>query len=142
MEKLSLKDRLNEKINDLKEYLNFLSLNFPKEFNDYKKDNIIKAVCERYFEKIVEAMIDIGFLIIKVKKIRIPFLDESVFSVLAEEKIINDNLAKNLVEAKSMRNFIIHQYGGIDDQKIFIVIKGELIPDTKRFLKEIKNKKI
>ncbi len=137
MEKLYLEDRLKLKIKELKKYLNFLVKNLPKKMEDYEKDDLIKAACERYFEKIVKLIIDVGFLIVKVNKTRIPLLDEPVFDVLAENKIISDKLSKKLSNARSMRNFIIHQYGGIDDKKVFISIKNELIPDVREFLREI-----
>ena len=88
MEKLYLEDRLKLKIKELKKYLNFLVKNLPKKMEDYEKDDLIKAACERYFEKIVKLIIDVGFLIVKVNKTRIPLLDEPVFDVLAENKII------------------------------------------------------
>lgn len=135
MEELSIEDRLDLKIKDLKEYLSFLINNFPDKLEDYEKDEAAKAICERYFEKVVEAMIDSGFFIVKLKKARIPLPDESVFDVLAESKIINDKLAKRLNDAKLMRNFIAHQYGGIDDEKVFIAIKEELLKDADEFIK-------
>lgn len=141
MEELSIEDRLDLKIKDLKEYLSFLINNFPDKLEDYEKDEAAKAICERYFEKIVEAMIDSGFFIVKLKKARIPLPDESVFDVLAESKIINDELAKRLNDAKSMRNFIAHQYGGIDDEKVFIAIKEELLKDTEEFIKCVESLK-
>ena len=35
------------------------------DFNSYENSYIIKAACERYFEKIVEAFVDIAYLILK-----------------------------------------------------------------------------
>ena len=141
MEELFTKDRLDLKVKDLKNYLKFLIGVLPKKLEDYEKDLLIKAVSERYFEKIVEAIIDVGFLIVKLKGLRIPLLDESVFNVLGEYKIIQNELAEKLSNAKSMRNFIVHQYGGIDDEKIFHSINEELIPDVKEFLEVIDGKK-
>lgn len=138
MEKLFIKDRLNSKLKDLEKYLEFLGKSIPNKLKDYEKDNFVKAVCERYFEKIIEATVDTSFLIVKLRNLRVPLLDESVFSVLAENKIINLKLSEKLSEAKSMRNFIAHQYGGIDDEKVFLSIKEELIPDVKEFLEAVK----
>lgn len=67
--------------------------------------------------------------------------DEPVFNVLSESKLIKKDLAKNLCNAKSMRNFIVHQYGGISDDMVFFAIKNELIPDAEEFLEVIKNVK-
>ncbi len=43
-----------------------------------------------------------------------------------------------LQDAKSMRNFIVHEYGGIDDFKVFHAITEELEKDVKKFIDEIK----
>jgi len=140
MGELSIKDRLDLKLKDLEKYLEFLTESIPGKLKDYEKNDFIKAVCERYFEKIVEAVIDVGFFIVKLRGLRIPLLDESVFNVLAESKIISLELSEKLSDAKSMRNFIAHQYGGIDDEKVFSSIKKELIPDVEKFLEEINEK--
>jgi len=137
MGELSIKNRLNSKIKELEGYLDFLIESIPDKLKDYEKDTFVKAVCERYFEKIVEATIDVGFFIVKLKELRIPLVDEAVFNVLAESKIISFELSKKLSDAKSMRNFIAHQYGGIDDEKVFLSINEELIPDVKEFLGEL-----
>lgn len=138
MGELSIKDRLNLKLEDLERYLKFLIGTIPSKLNDYERDDFVKAVCERYFEKIVEATIDIGFLVVKLRKLRVPLVDEPVFSVLSEDKIISLKLSERLSDAKSMRNFIIHQYGGIDDERVFLSIKEELIPDVRMFLEAMR----
>ena len=39
---------------------------------DYRKDLTIKAACERYFEKIVEACTDIAFLVARHNNLELP----------------------------------------------------------------------
>ena len=58
-------NRVEDKILEIEKYLEELIPNLPTELEEYKKDFKIKAVCERYFEKIVEAMVDLAFIIIK-----------------------------------------------------------------------------
>ena len=137
MERFSTKNRLKDKQKNLKEYLDFVTKILPKNLTDYKKDELVKASCERYFEKIVEARIDIGFLVVKIKNFRIHSIEESVFKVLSEEKVLDEALSISLGNAKSRRNFIIRQYGGIDDEIVFSSLKKELIPDATKFLEKI-----
>ena len=98
-----------------------------------------KAACERYVEKIVEAVTDLAFLVIKEKKLRLPEDDIDAFNILLENKIIDKGLSSKLKNAKGMRNIISHQYGKIDDEIVFEAIKGELDRDIKEFIEQIEN---
>ena len=79
--------------------------------------------------------------LIKEKKLKIPEDDESSFDILKDEKIISDALAKKLIDAKSMRNIIAHEYGKIDDEMVFHAVSEELIPDVLEFIKCVKRLK-
>ena len=61
--------RINDKIEEIDNYISE-SLNIiPHNFNEYKEIKT-KAACERYFEKIIGAVIDLSFLIIKARKVK------------------------------------------------------------------------
>jgi len=60
-------DRINDKIEQIQKYLEELETTFPISFEEYLNDFKIRAICERYFEKIVESVIDLSFLIINEK---------------------------------------------------------------------------
>ncbi|MBU4308475.1 MAG: DUF86 domain-containing protein, partial [Nanoarchaeota archaeon] len=96
-----------------------------------------KAACERYFEKIIEAVIDLTFLIIKEKNLEQPEEDKQSFDILAKNKILDSNLSIRLQNAKGMRNIIAHEYGRIDNELVFHSLVEELIPDVQEFLKRI-----
>lgn len=131
--------RINDKINEIYKYLEELGSIAPSSFEEYKSSIEKKAACERYFEKIAEAIIDLAFLAIKAKNLRVPEDDVDAFSILLENKIIDNNLASRLKNAKGMRNIISHQYGKVDDELVFESITNELIIDSKEFIKEISN---
>ena len=134
-----MKERIKDKIDQIENFLDELYSNIPLDIDveEYKKDIKLKAICERYFEKIVEAIIDLAFLTIRLKKLKIPEDDESSFTILYENKIIQKNLAENLRKAKGMRNVIAHQYGVIDDEKVFHSVYEMLENDTKEFIKGV-----
>ena len=129
--------RINDKIKKLKKYLIELEEIIPDNFKNYKNNNEKIAATERYFEKIIETMLDIAFLIIKRKKYTIPEDDFNAFEILYENKIIDEKLLKKLKEAKGMRNFIIHQYEKIDNEIVFEAIKYNLFNDSNSFIKQI-----
>lgn len=130
--------RIKDKIQELEQYVDELNEIIPEQFSNYIKDRKTKAACERYFEKIVEAVVDLAFLIIKENGLKIPDDDKGVFDILAKEKLISENLVEKLKAAKGMRNIIAHEYGSIDDELVFESIKNELTADAREFVKNIK----
>jgi len=115
-----------------------MELIIPKSFEEYVNNYVVKAACERYAEIIIEAIIDLVYLIIKEKKLPIPKNDLNAFDILLKNKIISKNLAERLQDAKRMRNILAHEYGKIDDEIVFEAITKELNKDASEFIKEIK----
>lgn len=132
-----MRERINEKVFEIEKYLEELSQILPGDFVIYKKDLKIKAACERYLEKIVEAVIDLVFMIMRDKNLKIPEEEGSAFDMLYNENIISKDLSEKLKNAKGMRNFIIHQYEKIDDEFVFETITEELKKDVQEFLEII-----
>lgn len=139
MEKLSTRERINDKIIEIEKYLENLSSYIPNSLEEYKESPKTKDACEHCFEKIVEASEDLAFLLLKFEKIKFPEKEESIFNVLVKSNIINNELSKKLQDAKGMRNFISHEYGKVDDEIVFEAISNELEVDIRKFIKEILN---
>jgi len=140
--------QINEKIREIEKYLGELESLFPIGFEDHKQDFKIKAICERYFERIIESVVDLSFLIIKDRSLKIPEDDRNAFDVLFSGGIISKELSENLKDAKGMRNIIAHEYGRIDDELVFEPITNELGGDIKELInlidyssKKIENEK-
>ena len=132
-----MKMRIKEKIKEIEQYLEELESIMPEDFKEYLEDYKSKAACERYFEKIIEAVVDLSFLIIKEKGLKIPEDDKKSFEILNEENIIPKKLTNKLKDAKGMRNIIAHDYGSVDNEIVFESITSELIKDVKEFLEEV-----
>jgi len=130
--------RINDKIKDIERYLSELQDIVPLNFEEYSADITKKAACERYIQKIAEAVVDLAFLILNLKNIKTPEDDASVFEVLKENSLIKESLSKKLKQAKGMRNFISHQYDKIDDNLVFDAVKKELEKDVNEFIKEVR----
>ena len=129
--------RIADKTKEIGEFLEELKSIMPSGFEDYKSSIEKKAACERYVEKIIEAVTDLAFLIIKSKKLRLPEDDIDAFNILLENKIIDDDLSSKLKNAKGMKNIISHQYGRIDDEIVFEAITEELERDVRKFVEVV-----
>ncbi|NPE27044.1 DUF86 domain-containing protein [Methanococcoides sp. SA1] len=127
-------DRRGDKVVEIEKYLDELCRIFPQTFKEYMDNFEKRAACERYFEKIIEASIDLVFVIIKENKFRSPDSDRDALKVLVENDVVSESLAESLGNAKSMRNIIIHEYGQIDDELVFNSLKKELVKDVGKLL--------
>lgn len=132
------KIKIDDKIREIEKYLEELTSIIPRSFREYKEDFAKKAACERYLERIVEAVTDLAFLIIKELSFKTPEEDKQSFDILASEQVITTDLAERLKDAKGMRNILAHQYGIIDDEIVFHSITEELIDDLTEFISNIK----
>ena len=134
--------RIQDKLEEIENYLFEIESFMPQDFEDYKDDIKTKAACERYFEKIIESVVDLTFLIIKSKGYKIPEEDKKAFDMLVKEEVITLKLAEKLKDAKGMRNIITHEYGMVDDVVVFHSITKELVDDVKALLKQIRAKNL
>jgi len=132
--KSCMNERINDKLIEIEKYLEELSEIMPNNFEEYQRNFEKKAACERYFEKIIESVIDLCFILAKDRNLKMPEDEDNIFTILFQEKIISERLLKNLKDAKGMRNFIIHQYGKINDELVFEAIKEKLINDIEEFI--------
>ena len=129
-------NRLKDKIGECRQHLAELAGIVPKSFEDYV-DNKIKAACERYAERIIECLVVLAFVLVKKEKLGIPKDDADAFRILANKKIVPQVLAERLVQAKGMRNVIIHSYSTVNDELVYEAVKGELPRDAEEFLKAV-----
>ena len=136
-----MKERIDEKIEEIEKFVAIIVDFIPENIEQYKRDIKTKAACEHYFEKIIEACEDLAFLLIRAISIKIPEKDESVFDVLSDNEIMGKDLAQKLKDAKGMRNIISHEYGEIDDAIVFDAIANELENDVIQFIEEVKKMK-
>lgn len=138
-----MNERIKDKIAEIRDYLNFLMQSKPETFEEYNNNRTIIAICERYCEKVIEAVVDLVFLFIKIqinnklKGFKLPESDSESFEVLANHGIISKTLAENLIKAKGMRNFIVHEYGKIDNEVVFNSIHNQLENDINELINNI-----
>ncbi|HIH10786.1 TPA: DUF86 domain-containing protein [Candidatus Woesearchaeota archaeon] len=133
-----MKEKIIAKIKEISQYLTELEEIVPDNFAQYEKNFRDRAACERFFEKIIEACVDLGFMLIKYKKLPVPTTDKELFAILGKNKIITSAIAMKLSEAKGMRNLLAHEYALIRDDLVYSAVHGEVIPDVEQFLNEIK----
>jgi len=133
-----MNERINDKIIEIEKYLEELESVLPKNFEEYSSDWKIRDICERRFERIIEAVVDLGFLIIKERNLNTPEDDKNIFDILSNSSFISPELSEKLKNAKGMRNVIVHEYSKINDEWVFEAITKEIVKDVRDFLEALK----
>lgn len=90
-----------------------------------------KDSAERNIQKVVEAVIDIGKILIAEKRLKEPSSNREVFQILEENGVFPSEFISLTDKMIGMRNIIVHSYNRIDDSIVYGVLKKNL-PDIKK----------
>ena len=90
-----------------------------------------KDSAERNIQKIVEAIIDLGKILIAEKKLKEPSSNREVFQILEEKGFFPSAFLPLVDKMIGMRNIIVHSYNRIDDSIVYGVLKKNL-PDIRK----------
>ena len=90
-----------------------------------------KDSAERNLQKIIEAFIDIGKMMIADSQLREPGNNREVFLIIGENSLFPSGYMDLIDRMIGMRNIIVHSYDRIDDAIIYGVLKKSLLDITK-----------
>ncbi|MEK5523887.1 hypothetical protein B5V89_09795 [Heyndrickxia sporothermodurans] len=88
-----------------------------------------KCALERIAHTIIESILDVGNSMIDGFIMRDPGSYEDIIDILLDEKVINEEMAKGLMEIIMYRKILVQQYTSIDHEemcKIFVKNKEPL----------------
>lgn len=100
-------------------------------FNKYRISWKDRDSAERNIQKIVEAIINLGKILIAEKKLKEPSSNREVFQILEENKIFPSEFIPLIDKMIGMRNNIVHSYNRIDDSIVYGFLKRNL-PDIRK----------
>jgi len=92
----------------------------------YRRSWKDKDSAERNLQKVIEAIIDLGKMLIADKKLREPSNNREVFQILEEKGLFASELMPLIDKMIGMRNVLVHSYNRIDDSIIYGVLKKNL----------------
>jgi len=108
-------------------YLNDLQSVQGLSFDEYESDIRTKRFAERTLQIAVEACLDMGWHIIADEGLPEAENNRDVFKVLADAKVIDRSIVPSLQQMASFRNLIVHDYGKIDDEIVFGILKRRIV---------------
>jgi len=95
-------------------------------FQEYLNDTRLRKAVERSLQVSMEICLDIGRRLIALEGFRYPDDNQSVFAILAEERIVSANLLPALLDMTRFRNLVVHDYARIDDAKVYAILRTRL----------------
>lgn len=95
-------------------------------FQEYLDDTRLRKAVERSLQVSMEICLDIGRRLIALEGFRYPDDNQSVFAILAEERIVPANLLPALLDMARFRNLVVHDYARIDDAKVYAILRTRL----------------
>jgi uncharacterized protein YutE (UPF0331/DUF86 family) len=119
------RDRVLAKLDALDGHLAELRSIVPGRFEDYLVVGTRRA-CERLLQICLEAVIDVCALLVTGLRLGVPGEENDLFDKLARHGAISGPMADTLKSMKGMRNLLVHEYGRIDDRRVFDSVRHRL----------------
>jgi len=105
---------INERLEKLHEYVNYLKGYQGYSVEDLKKDHTLQGAVLHYLQLSIECVIDIGELIISRLKFSKPDQAREVIKILGDNKILTDDFASRFCSVAGFRNILVHEYAEVD----------------------------
>lgn len=134
-------DILKSKIKLIDENLAKLQANLPEKFEDFQKNDLVMPASERYFQIIVDTIVDCNQILIEENNLPISETYFNTFNILSKISLFPAELLENLSYCIGTRNALVHRYEQIQLKREFEDIK-KYIPLFREYLKIISAKKL
>lgn len=95
-------------------------------YAEYVKSWLIKDAAERNLHKAIEAILDIGKMIVADRGLKAPESNREAFYILAEKGLFPAEYLGLMDKMIGMRNVIVHGYDKIEDDVIYNVLKKNI----------------
>jgi len=127
---------IENKISYLKKYLAILQGYKQYTREQIEKDTDIKGMVERYLYLAAQSAIDLAEAVLSFKNLRKPTILSETFNILEEAKIIDKNLADEMVKMVGFRNILAHDYAKINYDIVYDVLQNKTV-DIEEFIQQI-----
>lgn len=128
-------ERLLAKIDELDGYRQEIHEISPENFEEFKGTEK-KRACERLLQVSIESVIDICALIVSGLRLGLPAEENDLFEKLEQAGIISSQTLVKLKKMRGFRNILVHEYGRINDELVYNILKTQL-NEFDEFKKEI-----
>src|SRR3989338_8732675 len=111
--------RLLSKIDEMDGYLKEIQGIELPALKKYSASVTTKRACERLLQMLIETIIDMSYILHRMKKLGTHKYDDSIIHELAGRGILDDKTAGLILDLKGFRNILVHKYGEVDDELVY-----------------------
>lgn len=133
-----IREKIFEKLEDLNKYLGYLEVlkKEAKSEENFVSDFRLFGNTERYLHLSIQIIIDAVHLIIIDLGLRKPEDNYEATAILFEKQVLSEKSADKLTKMIGLRNILVHEYGRIDQKKIYSILQNQ-ISDIEEIKKQI-----
>lgn len=115
------RERILTKVAELDGYLRELDSLRPATRGEFEATEK-KRACERLLQISIETVVSICQLFVVGLRLGLPSEENDVFEKLSRAEVVSPALAKTLHQMKGFRNVLVHEYGDVDDDLVFLFL--------------------
>lgn len=119
------RERILARLDQMDGYLRELREILPRTFEEYRAVEKRRS-CERLLQIAIEAVIDVCGLVVTGLRLGLPAEEDDLFEKLEQAGIISVAARQRLREMKGFRNLLVHEYGRIDDRRVYETARTRL----------------
>jgi len=133
---MTFKEKVSEKLDNLREYVKYLEGYSTFTIEDLKSDHTLRGAVERYLHLSAECVIDIAEMMISELGLRKPEEYKESIDILGEAGIIPADFAYYFSPVAGFRNILVHEYAKIDMEEVHRHLQKDLA-DFEKFSRYI-----
>lgn len=103
---------------------------------DWEKNDVTKLALQRIGHNVMEAMMDVGNVMIDGFIMRDPGSYDDIIDILVDEKVIPTEMDAPLKEVVGLRKMIVREFLDVNNEEIVRVLKSNL-PALKQFSSKV-----
>lgn len=130
------KSIITAKMANIKKNLDRLKEKQGLDSREFHTNKDIQDIVLLNLQAAIQGCIDISSHIISDNDWGVPGSLAGLFDILAEKKVISEEMKKIMRQMVGFRNLIVHEYAEMDMDKVYSVFTNRLV-DFNNFLKEI-----
>lgn len=129
---------ITDKFSDIKKSIELMGKIASTGINNFLNDEITVSGAKYQLILAIEAAQSIcNHLAARVAKVP-PASYADCFRILAENRVISEELTTKLIAMAKFRNLLVHQYGKIDNSTVYRILKDD-IKDLIQYVDEVKS---
>lgn len=125
-------DLIRRKLAEIESYQQQIGEYRTLTVDQYRSDWKTQRIIDRTLHLMIECCLDVANHIIADRRLRIPSTYAEAFEVLAEGKVLPEDLRDTMIRMVGFRNLLVHDYARIDPGFVVTILQKHL-GDFSRF---------